>query len=211
MTTGRRFLSITALCSFFLHADAYHVVKNINNGPQEKKVVFDIRTPKENVVLEDREGGCKTGFTESGAIEVFIAGKGAVQPTVAWTPASRIPGTIDARKYGYLILRCALEGDIQRTYPDGRIAPYRPDDLWFSVSLFTAANERIGIANLAAVAKDGKTPDRMTTLTIPMSALIDGTSFDVSKVAAVGFRWGPAGETHDRRFRLVIEEIAFAN
>jgi hypothetical protein len=186
-------------------------VKNINDGPKEKKVVFDIRTPKENVVLKDREGDCKIGFTESGAIEVFIAGKGAVQPTVSWTPASGIPETIDAREYGYLILRCALEGDTQRTYPDGRIAPYRPADLWFSVSLFTAANERIGIANLAAVAKDGKTPDQMTTLTIPMSVLIDGTSFDVSKVAAVGFRWGPAGENQDRRFRLVIEEIAFAN
>lgn len=211
MTTGRRFLLIAALCSIFLNAGAYHIVKNINDGPKEKKVVFDIRTPKENVVLQDREGNCKIGFTESGAIEVFIAGKGAVQPTVAWTPASGLPETIDAKKYSYLILRCALEGDIQRTYPGGRIAPYRPDDLWFSVSLFTPANERIGIANLAAVAKDGKTPDQMTTLTIPMSVLIDGTSFDVSKVSAVGFRWGPAGENQDRSFRLVIEEIAFAN
>lgn len=211
MTTGRCFLSITALCSFFLHAGAYHVVKNINNGPEEKKVVFDIRTPKENVVLEDREGDCKIGFNESGAIEVFIAGNGAVQPTVSWTPSSGVPETIDAREYGYLILRCALEGDIQRTYPDGRIAPYRPDNLWFSVSLFTPANERIGIANLAAVAKDGKTPDRMTTLTIPMSVLIDGTSFDVSKVSAVGFRWGSTKESYNRNFRLVIEKISFAD
>jgi len=211
MTRGRRFLLFAVLCSIFQHADAYRVVKNINNEPEEKIVVFDMRTSKEKVVLEDRDGDCTFGFTESGAIEIFITGAGAVQPTVLWSPSSGIPETIDARKYGCLVLRCALEGDFQRTYPDGRVSPDRPDNLWFSVSLFTPANERVGIANLAIVAKDGKTPDRMVTLIVPMSMLIDKTSFDVSKISAVGFRWGPAKKNYHRNFRLVIEKIAFAN
>jgi hypothetical protein len=205
------FCVLMALC---LPAAAFNVVRNVNDGrpPEDKYVIFEAgKTPAANVVLENREGECPIRINAAGQIEATITGNGPIQPTISWTPASGIPETIDARDYNFVMLRCALEGTQYRTFPNGQTKTDRRDNLWMGLSLFTVDNERIGIANLAVLTDDQRTPDKMVTLKIPMSMLTSGAYYDLSKVSAVGFRWGGTHDYYNRDFQLKIEKISLAN
>jgi hypothetical protein len=194
-------------------APAFNVVKNVNDGraPEEKLVLFDKGKPHDHIIVEDKVGNCKTGFTPDGAIEIIITGNTPIQPTISWKPTGKIPESFNAREYNFLILTCALEGDIKRTSDKGTVSSTRADNLWLGVTLYDPANVRSGTANLATVSSDKRTPDKLVTLVIPMSLLSGGAFNDITKITGIGFPWNKTHDYNNRDFRLVIEKIALAN
>lgn len=195
-------------------ASAFNVVKNVNDGrpPEEKIVIFDKAAPHDHIVLEDKVGNCKFGFTADGAIEFFITGNQPIQPTISWKPTDTIPASFNPNDYNFLILRCAVEGDVKRDWGGGKITPeQRANDLWLGATFYDAANMRSGVAGLAAFAPDKKTPKEMVTLKLPMFLFTNGALGDTTKIIGIGFPWGKAHAYQNRDFRLVIEKIALAN
>ena len=63
--------------------------------------------------------------------------------------------------------------------------------------------------NLADMLEDGKTPQQITTLKIPMALLTFGAQ-DPHQIQGVGFWWNKTRPNINRDFRLVIEKIALA-
>ena len=194
-------------------ASAFNVVKNVNDGrpPEEKVVIFEKGKPAEHIVLEDRVGTCKTGFTTDGAIEFVITGNMPIQPTISWKAGAGIPESFNPNDYNFLILRCAVEGDIKRTFDNGKVTASRADDLWLGVTFYDAANVRSGVAGLAPISPDKKTPKDMVTLTIPMSLFINGAFNDITKITSIGFPWNKTHDYNNRDLRIVVEKITLAN
>lgn len=206
-------IALTALLFPYMTAQAFTVVKNVNDGrpPEEQIVIFDKNAPHDHIILEDKVGTCPMRFSESGAIEVIITGNTPIQPTISWTPTDKIPASFNAQKYNFLILTCALEGDVKRTFDNGKVTASRADNLWYGVTLYDAANVRSGVANLATVSPEKRTPDKMITLVIPMSLLSGGAFNDITKITSIGFPWNQTHDYNNRDFRLIIEKIALAN
>ena len=194
-------------------APAFNVVKNVNDGrpPEEKIVIFEKTASHDHIILKDRVGTCKAGFTADGAIEFIITGNTPIQSTISWKPTGKVPESFNAREYNFLILTCALEGDIKRTFDSGKVTASRADNLWLGVTLYDPANVRSGVANLATVSPDKRTPDKLVTLIIPMSLLSGGAFNDITKITGIGFPWNKTHDYNNRDFRLVIEKIALAN
>lgn len=205
-------MSVTLLLSC-LTASAFNVVKNVNDGrpPEEKIVLFEKGKPADHILLEDKVGTCKTGFTADGAIEFVITGNLPIQPTISWKAGAGIPESFNPNDYNFLILRCAVEGDIKRTFDNGKVTASRPDDLWLGVTFYDAANVRSGVAGLAPIAPDKKTPKEMITLKIPMSLFIGGAFNDITKITGIGFPWNKTHDYNNRDLRIVVEKIALAN
>lgn len=202
-----------ALLFSCMPASAFNVVKNVNDGrpPDEKIVIFDKTAAHDHIILEDKVGTCKSGFTADGAIEFIITGNQPIQPTISWKPTVTIPASFNPNDYNFLILRCAVEGDIKRTFDNGKVTASRADDLWLGVTFYDAANVRSGVAGLAPISPDKKTPKEMVTLKIPMSLFISGTFNDITKITGIGFPWNKTHDYNNRDLRIVVEKIALAN
>ena len=104
-----------------------------------------------------------------------------------------------------------MEGDIKRTFDNGKVTASRPDDLWLGVTFYDAANVRSGVAGLAPISPDKKTPKDMVTLKIPMSLFIGGAFNDITKIIGIGFPWNKTHDYNNRELRIVVEKIALAN
>ena len=194
-------------------AQAFTVEKNVNSGapPIEKIVIFDKGQPHDHIILKDATGNTKPGFAADGAIEVKITGNKEIKPMISWTPKGDLKESFDPSQYSYVIIRMALEGDVKRTFPNGKISGSRPDNLWFSAMLYDKAGERSMPASLSAVTDDDRTPDKMVTLKIPTILFTKGAFNDIKNIVAIGFPWPNTHDYNDRQFRLVIERISLAD
>lgn len=209
-TTAATLLATLALCA---PVAAFTVVKNVNSGepPVEKVVIFDKDKPHDHVNIADPEGHAEMAFTDDGAIEAKITGNAAVQPTITWTPRGDLGETFDATEYDFMIVRMALEGDIERTFDNGRTSRSRPDNLWFVIELYDTEGTRCGGFNLTVVTEDGKTPAEMTTLRIPMVLFVKTSWGDPTKIKNVAFKWGKTHDYNNRDCRLVVERVVLAD
>ncbi|XHR28889.1 MAG: hypothetical protein ACFUZC_23615 [Chthoniobacteraceae bacterium] len=205
--------ALAGVCAVLLplsHAAAFTAIKNVNDGHAlvDKVVLFEKGKPADHLVFESTES-CKTAISAEGAIESRIVGSDAVKVTIHWKPAGELTETLDATKYGYLLLTCRLEGCSKSTQPDGKVVEQRPDNLWIGPSLINDKGETVGGANMADVAADKKTPSQTVTLKFPM-VLFTVWGKDVSRIQAIGFIWGKNRPTVSRDFRLVIDKISLA-
>lgn len=192
---------------------AFTVVKNVNSGkaPVEKAVLFEKGKTSPPPELKDPTGNSKIGFAADGAIEVVITGNKEIRPAIFWKPAGDLKETFNAKDYEYMLLTCKLEGNVKRKFPNGKTTADRPDNLWYGPVLINAQDQRAGGVSLADVAEDGRTPDKMVTLKIPMILFTQLAGNDTSQIKGIGFYWNKAHDYQDRDFRLVVEKIALAN
>lgn len=210
---NRRHGAGLAVCSLFLCAGlamGFEVIKNVNSGKplEEKAVIFEKGKGADQVTFADKKD-CKLSINGDGAIECKIAGFGEIQPLIAWKGGA-LGETFDARQYDYLVLTCRLEGKLEQKNPNGKTSETRPDNLWLSATLLNTENQRVGLANLADVAADEKTPSETVTLKIPM-LLFTQSPNDPSKIKSIGFYWSSTRPNMNRNFTLVINRIALAN
>lgn len=216
-TRPRSALFPAALAAFLAFATAplgaFTVVKNVNSGkaPVEKLVLFEKGKTSPPPELKDPSNNSRMSFTSDGAIEVVITGNKEIRPALFWKPAGDLKETFNAKDYEYMLLTCRLEGNIKRKYPNGKTTTDRPDNLWYGPVLINAQDQRAGGVSLADVAEDGRTPDKMVTLKIPMILFTQLAGNDTSQIKGIGFYWNKAHDYQDRDFRLVVEKIALAN
>ncbi len=207
-----RLILLAALLGIFgpiATAMAFKVIKNVNSGePVVDKIVIFEKGKTEGLTFKD-DANCKMEIVD-GSIECKIIGNEAIAPKIYWTPNGDLKATFDPRKYNFLILTCRLEGNTKQTNPTGKISELRPDNLWFVATLFNEKNERAGLANLADVSENTRTPDKTETLKIPMVLLTQSPN-DVTSIQAVGFMWSAAHANQYRDFKLVIDKISLAD
>ena len=104
-----------------------------------------------------------------------------------------------------------MEGDIARTFPNGKKSSSRQGNLWFPITLHDTAGVRTSQVNPANLMKDGNTPADVVTLNIPMMLFTNGAFNDPTKIRSIVFPWGKTHDYNDRNIRLVIEKIALAD
>ncbi len=191
---------------------AFTVEKNVNSGepPVEKRVLFT-KGQADSVTIEDKTGNTKTSFTDDGAIQVLITGSGAIEPTITFKDDKGKPITFDATKHQYLLVRMKLEGDIKRTFPNGKVTASRPDNLWMALRVVDANGNMCGAVNIASVTDDEKTPSEMTTLKVPMLLVRGYADADSTQAAGVRFLFAKTHDYNNRDFRLIVEHIAVAD
>ncbi|MEK7412271.1 MAG: hypothetical protein AAB263_03005 [Planctomycetota bacterium] len=192
---------------------AFEVTKNINTGkpPVEKSVLFAKDAKHDHVILAETGNG-QFAFSEDGSIVSTIKGSKEIAPRLSWKAGDGRPASIDVTAYTYLILTCRMEGNVQETNAKGKVIEKRADNLWFSVNLYNAANQRIGAVSLADVndSKEGTTPAETTELRIPL-ILFAGSAFEDKLVTTIGTDWKATASNQSRNFRWVIDRIALAN
>ncbi|MBN2581774.1 MAG: hypothetical protein JXL80_01810 [Planctomycetes bacterium] len=192
---------------------AFTVDKNVNSGepPAEKLVIFDHKAGHEHIVLKDPAGGCTMSFADDGTIDVPITGNAEIKPTVYWKPKGDLGETVDLTSCSYLLVRMKLEGDIKRTFDNGKTSSSRPDNLWFGLRLYDKDGQPAGNVNIASVTDDEKTPAEMVTVKVPAVLLVNTAHGDAKQVAGVGFYWPKTHDYNDRQCRLVVERISLAD
>jgi hypothetical protein len=190
----------------------FTVTKNVNSGkpPVEKVVLFEKGKGAGQLSLE---GSPKFTVAEDGSLVLPVVGHDLVQPIIRWKEGDGRPASFDPSQYTFLILRMSFEGDVKTTMPNGKVTTSRPDNLWFSLGLYDAKDQRAGLVGLAEVAEDSKTPSRMVTLKVPLTlfAKSRNPAVDVKHINGIGFYWDKTRETANRDFKLVIEKIALAD
>lgn len=202
-----------ALCALVAStglAMGFDVIKNVNSGKplEEKAVLFEKGKGADQVRFTDKPD-CKFSINADGAIECRITGYGEIQPMIAWKP-DVLGETFDARQYDYLVLTCRVEGNLEQTHANGKTTQNRPDNLWLSATLVNTQNQRVGLANLADVAEDEKTPSETVTLKIPI-VLFTSSPNDPSKIKSIGFYMTATRPNMNRNLTLVIDRIVLAN
>jgi len=195
-----------------LNSQAFTVTKDVNSGkpPVEKVVIYEKGQAGDLMTFSDTPD-CKLAYTDDGSIESRIIGNSAFQFSMRWKPRSGLPETLNFNDYDCVVITCRMEGNMKITAPNGKVEEKRADNLWFPASLFDVNGKKIGSANLADATKDGRTPDKTTTLVIPKVLFTfwpqDG---DPTKLAAIGGEWNAGRSNQQRDFRLVIDKIALA-
>lgn len=187
----------------------FEVTRNVNTGkpPEEKAVLFEKGQAADTLTFFDTESG-RMALNSDGEIEARITGNGEVKCGINWKPRGALGGTFNPKDYGHVVITCRMEGG-NKTAGSG--APgQRPDNLWFSAALFDAGGEVVGSANLADGTPDGKTPDKTTTVVLPMMLFTYFGDHDSSEVRGVGFIWPKARASVNRDYKLIIEKIALA-
>lgn len=190
-------------------ASGFEVTKNVNTGrpPEEKVVLFQKGQAADTLTFFDTESG-RIGLNADGEIEARITGNGEVKCGIVWKPRADLPETFATRDYGHVVITCRMEGSNKTV---GKDAPgRRPDNLWFPAALFNAKGEVVGSANLADGTPDGKTPDKTTTVVLPMMLFTYFGEHDSSAVRGIGFTWQKARANVHRDYKLIIEKIALA-
>lgn len=188
----------------------FEVTKNVNSGaaPVERVLIFDKAGPHGHVQFSDGPE-CLMTFAEDGSIVSRIIGHGDIKPQVRWQVGDGRPATFDVHAYSYLVITCRLEGQIKNTR-EGKVSETRPDNLWLAACLFNVAGERVGGVGLADLCEDGRTPDRMTVLKIPLM-LFHKAPNDTAHISGIGFSWGKTHDYTNRDFRLVIDRVSLAD
>ena len=207
-------IAATCICSFWPGGvSAYTVVKDVNSGRlfEEKVVIFDKAKGTTGIILGDPTSNSETSVDKDGAVEVRITGNKEINLTIHWKAEGDIPASFDVRQYNYLVLTCALLGDMKQSTPNGKVSAIRGDNLWYGVALLNDKDERVAGCSFADVAENSKTPAQMVTLKIPMVLFTQLASGDVSAVHGFGFPWNKAHDNQNRDFHLVIEKIALAD
>lgn len=189
---------------------AFEVTKNINDGrpPVEKAVLFAKGATAPHITLTAT--GCAMAFADDGAIAARITGRAALAARIAWRPGEGRPAFFTADGHTYLLLTCRVEGRIKETGAKGQVTEKRPDNLWFAVSMYNAAGERVGAVSLADVTEDAKTPAATVVLRIPL-VLVANAPLDDRRITAIGADWNAAHANQDRDFTWVIDRIALAD
>lgn len=193
---------------------SFTVTRNVNSkeAPVEKVVIFAKGGKHDHIVLSDPHGVSTLGFTGDGAIEAKLTGNKETRPSVSWKAGEGRPESIDPTKYNYLIIRFALEGEIKRTWPDGRVTRSRPGNLWGSFAMYDKEGQRTVPVNPATLTEDQNTPKEIVTVRIPTVLFTRGATNDVNNITSIAFMWGSTHAYNDREgMRLVIERISFAD
>lgn len=194
-------------------APAFNVVKNVNDGkpPVERILIFEKGKPHDHLIIEDKLGNCDVRYAEDGAIEAIITGNEPIQPTISWKPNGDLKETFNANDYTYLVMTFAMEGDVTRTFPNGRTSASRPGNMWFPVTMYDTNGVRTAQVNPASLTDDKTTPAEVVTLNIPMMLFIKGAFNDTTKIQSIAFPWGKTHDYNDRNIRLVIERMVLAD
>lgn len=190
-------------------AFGFEVTKNVNTGkpPEEKVVIFQKGQAADTLTFFDTESG-RMALNADGEIEARITGNGEVKCGIHWKPRGDLGETFNTKDYGHVVITCRMEGSNKTAGSD---APgQRPDNLWFPAVLFNAKGEVVGSANLADGTPDGKTPDKTTTVVLPMMIFTYFGDHDSSQVRGIGFTWQKARANVNRDYKLIIEKIALA-
>jgi hypothetical protein len=183
-------------------------VKNVNSGkPEIAFVLFDKTKTTPELTLKSVRGG-EVKRTSDGAIDFHLTGNGAANPSVSWKAAGDVPATFNAADYSGLLVTCRVEGVSHQKMGD-KIVDQRGDNLWLGLSLLNAKGESVGLANLADMAEDQKTPRETVELFIPMLYFVR-PGFDSTQISAFGFPVIAGRPEVDRDFHVIIEKIALA-
>ena len=211
LSAAAAFLVCGFLCAGNLHA--FIVIKNVNSGkpPVAKFVIFEKGKTTSHLTFKDNNASSKMSVTKDGALEVKMTGFGEVTSTLSWKPGEKLKETFYPRRYTYVLLTCKMVGRIERVGPNGRTNVPLPANIYLSFRMYDKKGVRSGVAGIASMAEDGRTPKDMVTLKIPMDLLTKSAFNDIGHIRSVGFHLPKTGANMDRQLRLIVEKIALAD